>query len=774
MSLTFADGAENVVISVNANINTTTIELGRLTFGSSDISWSLGSKRIGVKEMVRVHSVAGLDALVKLHSVVVSDTWKSIRPIETWPGFDRLRGDIRVVQNGVATTVGEIRRGQRPLPRAVAEIESPSLTRAPTALAQATSNTQSHVSTIVGPPGVVGGDGLGSSGLAMGGTVRGRPMTVSPVRDFVLSPTDRAAGANEAPPLRREQSAHIITSAEPLCQQQRPSVAHAVRSAVGSVSATQLVGGLHWVTEQVQSLGDEDREQARDWLMKTFKTSTSLALQSVGAVGEIVAAAKVVTVVLRVAMAIAEAHERANANDVRVARVCARMDELRVIMEQLRDALAEQAANVVSGKTATSTATALRAPLDRLLDAVKAAREAIDAWQEVSRANGSGKWASFKRWVGRAGKSSKHSDVLVEVSDELQNALQQIGAVASIRAALNTASNWQVAGTDADLKSWLTQNAERDDAFRAAMQLDTSEIKQMVTKLLPDIDKLLERHLSSVHAKLDQLLLGDGVKKLPFESFEFAYDLGAGAYGSILAMRCKKLGRALVAVKKLVLTGNAADDKKRKERLREEARLMNLFKHQHIIQFYGQVVTPANEVWLVMELLDTSLEKFIAELAGDQTKWPMADRKRSAHEIALGLEYLHDQGVLHRDLKSGNVMLTAAGAAGAAGERTAKLIDFGLSKDTNSVKNKSSTILGSSSLWMAPELMTNDDFSQASDVYALGVVLTEIVLLELPSMSTLRKVSKMTGEWKALIDMCTEEKPGDRPATVRCAAMLES
>jgi hypothetical protein len=79
-------------------------------------------------------------------------------------------------------------------------------------------------------------------------------------------------------------------------------------------------------------------------------------------------------------------------------------------------------------------------------------------------------------------------------------------------------------------------------------------------------------------------------------------------------------------------------------------------------------------------------------------RWTIASVSR--HEIALGLEYLHGKNVLHRDLKSPNVMLTAD----AAGERQAKLIDFGLSKDTNSAKNKSSTIQGSSSLWMAPEI----------------------------------------------------------------------
>jgi hypothetical protein len=538
-----------------------------------------------------------------------------------------------------------------------------------------------------------------------------------------------------------------------------PSDGSLVRS-----TKTHSVGGHHWINERLHPLEfecDIDRREAREWLEKTFKTSTTVALEAIDVVDDIVVAAKVVTVVLRVVIAIVEAHERAMANDGRVVRLCTRLNELRAIMEQMRGFLADEAKKLMSGKAMTSAASALRAPLDRLLEAVKAARDAIDAWQEVSRASGDDLWSGFKRWASRTVNSKKHADLLVEANDELQSALQQIGAVASIRAALNTASSWQEAGADADLKAWLTASAERDQAFRAAMQQDTSEIKQRLASLLPGIDKLLAQHLGAVHDKLD-VLLGANIERLPFESFEAVRDLGEGAYGAISAMRCKKLGRAPVAVKKLVLTGNAADDKKRKDRLREEARLMNQFKHQHIVQFYGQVVTPSSELWLVMELLDKSLDKYIAELAGDQSKWPMDDRKRVAHEIALGLEYLHGKGVLHRDLKSPNVMLTA-------GERQAKLIDFGLSKDTNSAKNKSSTIQGSSSLWMAPEINGNDDFSQASDVYAFGMLLTELVFLELPSGRTLLNVAKRKIEWKDLIQQCTDEERHERPSAAKCA-----
>lgn len=209
--------------------------------------------------------------------------------------------------------------------------------------------------------------------------------------------------------------------------------------------------------------------------------------------------------------------------------------------------------------------------------------------------------------------------------------------------------------------------------------------------------------------------------------------------------------------------------KVRRTRFEEELRLLSWCHHQNIVTIHGMIKTPTNDVWMAMELLDIALDKFIARHASSPNEWADPDRKRIALGIALGVEYLHKGGILHRDLKSPNVMLTGES------KRSAKLIDFGLSKDTNNAKVKSTTIRGSSSLWMAPEIGTNDDFNQATDVYALGMLMTELVFLKYPSPQALVNVSKMNDKnmWKPLIVSCTHEDPSQRLTASKVVQIIQ-
>jgi tRNA A-37 threonylcarbamoyl transferase component Bud32 len=535
-----------------------------------------------------------------------------------------------------------------------------------------------------------------------------------------------------------------------------------------------------WITERLENLEFENAGEKADveaWLAETFKASTHWAASVMEAVDEIVLVAKVATVILKLTLVVVERHEQASRNDVRVRTLCARLRELYASITQVRQFMQDQARALVAGNGATAqqTAAALGAPLQRVLGAVRNARDAIDAWLEVSRATGADQWASFKRWCGRVAKSSRHADLLAAASDELQDSLAQLGHVASLRAALSTASSWGGAsggGADDALRQWLQGAAQRDAEFCAAVQQDSGEVKERVMQLLPEFDAVLARQLASVHDKLDAMLqqARANLVYLPHDSFTDVGVLGAGAYGVVKSKRCASLGRQPVAVKELLLTGDPADDKQRRARFQREAELLSSCNHQSIVRVYGVVRTPSNDMWLVTELLDVSLERLIAEHAASAAEvWSFEERGRIAHDIALGLEHLHRRGILHRDLKSGNVMLNQA--------REAKLIDFGLSKDANDARAKTMTTAGvlSSSLWMAPEIRSNDDFCQATDIYAFGIVLAELLLLELPSTRTLVKVGKSDRvDWRTLIEQCTEEEARLRPTSTQCAATLLS
>lgn len=558
----------------------------------------------------------------------------------------------------------------------------------------------------------------------------------------------------------------------------------------GESSETKNIEASLWIAEHLEKLEFEDAAEKREmgaWLAETFNGSTTWASSVLEAVDEIVLVAKVATVILKLTLFVVERNELAGKNDARVRNLCARLRELHASIAQVRDFVRNQARLIVGGDGASAqTASALAAPLQRVLRAVQDARDAVDAWSEVSRAKGADQWSCFKRWCARVVKSGRHADLLAAANDELQASLAQLGHVASLRAALSTASTWGTSGgggggvDEEALRQWLQSTAQRDAEFCAAVQQDSGAVKERVMQLMPEFDAVLARQLSAVHEKLDAVLSrsasggggsGGGASALvhlPHDSFTEIGVVGAGAYGVVKSKRCSTLGRQPVAVKELLLTGDAASDRERRARFQREAELLSSCNHQSIVRAYGVVRTPTNDLWLVTELLDVSLDRFIAARAAESEAWPFEERVRIASEIALGLEHLHRRGILHRDLKSANVMLNKA--------REAKLIDFGLSKDANDARSRTATsgTLAASSLWMAPEIRTNEDFCEATDVYAFGMVLAELLFAELPSTRTLLKVARTEerGEWRALIERCTEEEARKRPTATQCVNEL--
>src|SRR5438128_2776137 len=154
--------------------------------------------------------------------------------------------------------------------------------------------------------------------------------------------------------------------------------------------------------------------------------------------------------------------------------------------------------------------------------------------------------------------------------------------------------------------------------------------------------------------------------------YEVVAPLGAGGMGEVWKARDTRLDRS-VAIK--VLPAEFAQNAQLKLRFEREAKTISQLNHPHICTLYdvGESVIPSearNPVaisYLVMELLDGE------SLAERLTKGPLPMEQvlRYGVEIAEALEKAHKAGVVHRDLKPGNIMITKSGA---------KLLDFGLAK----------------------------------------------------------------------------------------------
>src|SRR5881398_1861459 len=148
--------------------------------------------------------------------------------------------------------------------------------------------------------------------------------------------------------------------------------------------------------------------------------------------------------------------------------------------------------------------------------------------------------------------------------------------------------------------------------------------------------------------------------------YEIISRIGAGGMGEVWKARDTRLDRS-VAIK--VLPAEFAQNAQFKIRFEREAKTISQLTHPHICTLHD-VGNEAGVEYLVMELLDGE------SLADRLTKGPLPIEQvlRYGIEIAEALEKAHRAGVVHRDLKPGNIMITKSGA---------KLLDFGLAKPTD-------------------------------------------------------------------------------------------
>jgi Tol biopolymer transport system component len=208
--------------------------------------------------------------------------------------------------------------------------------------------------------------------------------------------------------------------------------------------------------------------------------------------------------------------------------------------------------------------------------------------------------------------------------------------------------------------------------------------------------------------------------------YEIIAPLGAGGMGEVYRARDTRLGRE-VAVK--VLPQHLSASPEVRARFEREAKTVSGLNHPHICTLFD-VGREGNTDYLVMELIEgETLAERIAK-----GPLPPADVLKLGAQIADALDRAHRAGVVHRDLKPGNVMLTKSGA---------KLMDFGLARATGLAGSGGSaealtqsptiaapltaegTIVGTFQ-YMAPEQLEGNEADARSDIWALGCVLYEM------------------------------------------------
>lgn len=257
-----------------------------------------------------------------------------------------------------------------------------------------------------------------------------------------------------------------------------------------------------------------------------------------------------------------------------------------------------------------------------------------------------------------------------------------------------------------------------------------------------------------------------------FEKYDILEKLGSGSFGQVFKAIHKQT-KDLVAIKQIDLEG-AEDDI---FDIQQEIALLSQCVSNYITKYYGSYVN-GFKLWIVMEYLSGGScldllqpgpfsEEFIAIIL---------------RELIHGLDYLHSEGKIHRDIKCANILLSGQGQV--------KLADFGVAAQLSYQKSKRNTFVGTP-FWMAPEVIRQQSYNGKADIWSMGITAIEMAkgvppLSEIHPMRVLLLIPKsdppvleedlFSEGIRDFVKICLTKEPRLRPNTrdLLCHPFIQS
>lgn len=271
---------------------------------------------------------------------------------------------------------------------------------------------------------------------------------------------------------------------------------------------------------------------------------------------------------------------------------------------------------------------------------------------------------------------------------------------------------------------------ESNEDVDATLQTDSGHAAAPRMKVCPKCG--MERQPSTKVCPADGTVLSDGepASNNPLstlsETYEFLGETGRGGMAVIFKAKNRKTGR-MVAIKKLIastLTETAF------LRFQQEAKAITSLRHPNIIMVHEFGVAEDGEPYMVMDFIEGSN---LGQLIKDKGHLTVEESMHRFIQLCDALQHAHSAGVLHRDLKPGNVMLSSADGSFA----DARLVDFGIAKlmaqeGEEAEKLTMTGQLFGSPPYMSPEQCRGFELDARTDIYSMGCVMFEALTGRVP------------------------------------------
>ena len=236
------------------------------------------------------------------------------------------------------------------------------------------------------------------------------------------------------------------------------------------------------------------------------------------------------------------------------------------------------------------------------------------------------------------------------------------------------------------------------------------------------------------------------------EVIDLKEELGSGAYGVVKLVSVHGTICAAKDVHKILLQHvSKRESTAVKEKFMQECVHCSKLLHPNIVQFLGTYY-PSEDAelpWLIMEKLDCSLTDYVEKHKHAEIYFPV--KVSIFNDVLLGLQYLHAQKIIHRDLSSNNILLTKF--------LVAKITDFGMAKLVDPSKIISLSKQPGTPVFMPPEaLHDHSKYNSSIDVFSFGCVMIHLMVQEFPYPESTMRLDKNIGKYVTFTQAECREK----------------